>query len=432
MSDEPSWPPVSSGAPYDGLAGQGWTSVISRSRSYSRGTSGFTNGNNFVTAFTQVMSCYLFTCVQACTQIKLAFGAYAYATDIGNQLPITHVAIEYPHNSGNFLDVLFGGAQGVTLNNGQTILSDPLPLSMAAGTVFNVRTYINGIPSASNWPVMDDAYTGDRLTASSGTTADGTHVAYSSLTNDKAAGYGPCGIFGNVQASSLAVVGDSISQSVNDTVNGPPAGVHAGWVDRAFSNSMGLVNICRHAERGDSFFSATVKHRRALAYSCSRALVEYGNNDFYTATNLTADQAANAIIPVWRELRARSMKVWGCTVTPRCTSSDAFATSANQTPVANGANRIAFNQWMRDGAPIDINSNMAPVGTASGVVRVGQTGHPLAAIYDIATVVETDVDSGKWKNVADNGTGPWTSDGTHPTALGHVAMAALITPSDFA
>lgn len=427
----------------DGLPGPTWTSVISRSRSYSRGTSGFTNPNNFVTGFTQVHSCYLYTVVHSAQQIKLSFGAYAYGTDIGNALPITHVAVEYPHNSGKFFDVLFSGSQSVTLNSGQTILSDALDLSsvggVVAGQVLNVRTYINGIAVGANWPVFDDAYTGDKLTASTGTTSDLTHTAYGSLTADKSAGYGPQTIYGNVVAHSVVAIGDSITQSVGDTINGPPAGIHAGWVDRGFANAIPLLDTSRHAERGDQWFGAVLAHRRGMAYSGDRVIVAYGNNDFYTGTNLTAVQMENVIIPLWRAFNQRGYKVWAVTVTPRTTSTDSFATSVNQTPVANGAARIAYNQWLRDGAPMDNNSQALATGTTPGanVFRMGSSFHPIPdrlvakALLDISSVVETATDSGIWKNVAANGTGPWTADGTHPAAIGHTAAGALITVSDF-
>lgn len=427
----------------DGLAGPAWTSIISRARSYSRGTTGFTNGNNFVTNFTQVHSCYLFTVVHSALQIKLSFGAYAYGTDIGNPVPITHVAIEYPHNSGHFFDVLFNGSQSTVVNNGQTILSDALDMTsvggVVAGQVLNVRTYINGIPLASNWPVFDDAYTGDKLTASAGTTADMTHSAYASLTNDKGAGYGPNVIYGLLQTSTVVHIGDSIGQSVADTVNGPPAGIHAGWVDRAFADTIPLINTCRHAERGDAWFGATLAHRRGLAYSGNRVIVAYGNNDFYTTTNVTALQMQNTIIPIWRAFNQRGYKVWAVTVSPRTSSTDAWATSVNQTPIANGAARVTYNQWLRDGAPIDNNSQPLTTGVAPGptVFRIGSTFHPVnapaaRAVIDIATAVETATDSGIWKNAANGNGGPWTNDGIHPLALGHIAMAALITTTDFA
>lgn len=408
---------------YEGLFPQGWSSAISRSRSYSRGTAGFTNPNNFVTGFTQVMSCYLFTVIRSASQLAVAFGGFAYGTDVGNIVAITQATIEYPSGSGNFFDLTFSGSQSVNIGNGQVLASDPVNVSVTAGTILNVRTYAQPSISTLNWPVFDDAYTGDKLTASTGTTPNGCHVAYASLTNDKSAGYGPCGIFGNSSNPTVALVGDSVTQGVGDTVNGPPAGVHAGWADRAFNNTMGLVNVCRHAEQGASWSTGLLKHRRGLAYSASRAIVEYGNNDVYVA-GAAAEDVQDTLIPIWRDLRARGIKVWATTITPRTTSTDAWATTANQTPTANGAARIAVNQWLRDGAPIDPNSNPLPVGTPN-VPRAGSINHPLTAIIDISGAVETAQDSGIWQAPA------WTADGTHPTATGHIAIAALVPVASF-
>lgn len=127
------------------------------------------------------------------------------------------------------------------------------------------------------------------------------------------------------------------------------------------------------------------------------------------------------------------------TVSPRTSSTDAWATSVNQTPIANGAARVTYNQWLRDGAPIDNNSQPLTTGVAPGptVFRIGSAFHPVnapaaRAVIDISSAVETATDSGVWKNAANGNGGPWTNDGIHPLPLGHIAMAALITPGDFA
>lgn len=440
--------------PYDGLAPEGWSSVVSRSRSYSRGTAGFANfaqsssGYNYLTGLTSLMATYVVTVVASAKKLRLAYGAYAYGTDVGTTVPIGQVTVEYPHASGNFFDVTFGGLGTITLNSGQMVISDELDLTssggVVAGQLLNVRTYVPAT-SGLNIPVMDDQVTlagqADKISANTG--VNQCHTAYASLTASGGGGLGPCGIFGNSNLPAVALVGDSITQGVGDTAF-PSPGIHAGWADRGFNNSMGLVNVSRHAERGDQWAggqsqaqpTTNTKHRRALAYACNRVICAYGNNDLYTVPNLTADQLQNTVIALWREFRERGAKVWATTVTPRCSSTDAFATSTNQTPTANGAARVFVNQWMRDGAPIDFNSNPLPTGTAAGVgvFRAGAFRHPLVAngVIDMATAIETAQDSGKWKNLADNGTGPWTADGIHPSAIGHTAIAALITPSTFA
>lgn len=430
----------SSAAQYDGIAPQGWGSVISRSRSYSRGTAGFVNfsgsssGYNYLTALSGMMTTYVFKIVASAMKIKIAYGAFAYGTDVGTTVPIGQVTVEYPHASGTFFDVTFGGSGTVTLNNGQVVISDTLDLTSAGGVVagqlMNVRTWV-ATSSGLNTPTFDDQNTAAGASDKVSTAANQCHTAYASLSSTSTAGYGPCGIFGNSGKQSVALVGDSITQGVGDTVF-PSPHVHAGWADRAFNNTMGLVSVSRHAERGDQWNSSVLKHRRGLAYSCGRVLCAYGNNDIYTATALTADQLQHALIPVWREFRTRGAKVWATTITPRTTSSDTWATGTNQTITSGNTVRVAVNQWLRDGAPIDINGQAAAVG-ATGVFRAGDKRHPLeSGIIDISGAIETATDSGKWKNVADTTTGPWTADGTHPTPLGHSTMGALITVSNFA
>lgn len=437
-------------ATYAGLFPEGWSSVISRSRSYTRGTFGFVNFSgsssqfNYLTNLSALMTTYVFTAVKAATKIRIAYGAWAYGTDVGTTVPIGQVTIEYPHASGQFFDATFGGTQTITLNSGQVVMSDEIDLSsvggMAAGTTFNVRTWVP-CNTGQNIPTFDDQITtgaADKISAN-GTASNQCHTAYASVTSTNGGGFGPCGIFGNNGGPSIALIGDSITQGVGDSVF-PSVGVHAGWADRAFNNQWGLVSLARHAERGDQWLSGisqsqtttTTKHRHGLAYSCNRVICAYGNNDLYTVPNLTADQLMNVLVELWRDFRSVGTRVWATTITPRTTTTDAWATSANQTPVANGAARISVNQWLRDGAPIDINSQ--PVSVGGTGFRAGDNRHPLVAngIIDIATAIETAQDSGVWKNVAVNGTGPWTNDGIHPQALGHVAMAALITPSVFA
>jgi lysophospholipase L1-like esterase len=129
----------------------------------------------------------------------------------------------------------------------------------------------------------------------------------------------------------------------------------------------------------------------------------------------------------WGSLAAFGVPIYQTTITPQTTSSDAWATVNNQT-VASAGNetaRLAANAWLRDGAPISASpaagGTVAAVG-ASGVLRAGQTGHPLAGIIEVADLAESARDSGKWK-------AGYTGDGTHPNATGAAALAAALVPA---
>ena len=113
------------------------------------------------------------------------------------------------------------------------------------------------------------------------------------------------------------------------------------------------------------------------------------------------------------------------TLLPVSTSTDGWQTLDGQT--ATRTDRVHFNQWLRDGAPLSGGAPVA-VGTAGAdrcpvaqngvIIREAEgAGHPLAGVTDIADAVESSQDSGLWK------TG-WPAsayqDGLHPLGGGPI------------
>jgi lysophospholipase L1-like esterase len=90
------------------------------------------------------------------------------------------------------------------------------------------------------------------------------------------------------------------------------------------------------------------------------------------------------------------------TVLPRNTSTDGFVTTANQTKPVWENKRLAYNDWLRAGAPIDpVKKVVVEIGTA-GAILTGQAGHPLSQyngtnVIETADTVETARNSGLWK-----------------------------------
>jgi hypothetical protein len=82
-------------------------------------------------------------------------------------------------------------------------------------------------------------------------------------------------------------------------------------------------------------------------------------------------------------------------VTPVSTSTNGWTTTAGQTTHGNNAQRVAFNNWLRDGAPID--GAGAPLAVGATGTRAGQPGHPLAGYFETADTMETARNSGIWK-----------------------------------
>ena len=110
-------------------------------------------------------------------------------------------------------------------------------------------------------------------------------------------------------------------------------------------------------------------------------------------------------------------------MTPTGTSStDAYATVENQT-ILNGTAqsvRVARNNWIRAGAPLNPTTFAPLAAGASGAVTFGQAGHPAVGYLEVADLVESARDSGLF------GAG-YTGDGLHIAAARQIAMAPLLS-----
>ena len=150
--------------------------------------------------------------------------------------------------------------------------------------------------------------------------------------------------------------------------------------------------------------------RRRKLLSLGRwLLINHGTNDIANSRTLVQVQAA--LTTIITMARARGMKIALETMIPRTTSSDAWATVANQTLPAYESVRLAFNTWVRTGAG----------GLVDLVVDT-------AATIDSGLVASAAA-TGKWRPAG--ATGPYTADGVHPATIGHIAMATAINPTLF-
>jgi hypothetical protein len=182
------------------------------------------------------------------------------------------------------------------------------------------------------------------------------------------------------------------------------------------------------------------KRRRQVASGASLAFIgSYADNDIATGTSLAATQALFlAVANVFANRNARAGKLGAVltqTLIPRTTSSDSFQTTANQTVVTGEAVRLLYNAWIRDGSPIDATSKAAvATGTTSNVLRAGGPGHPLASLnvsvapelasgyVEVADVVESARDSGKWKVLNLAGTATTTSGTKNLTLVDNLSI----------
>lgn len=234
-------------------------------------------------------------------------------------------------------------------------------------------------------------------------------------------GYSPVAITGVNTSRPVAVgiAGDSIASGRDDGATNA-AGGDSGWLWRALAGRIGYLNIAVTGETVPSFGGAGGRHRKNLLRFCSRAVFTHATNDLVggnPAPRIEADNLAN-----WKQAVEYGAIPVAVTVLPMTDSTDSWATQGNQTVRASEAERLAYNAWLRDEAPINANATApVPTGTVTAL-RAGDTAHPLSAIWDPAVLIEQT--GGKWPT--DGAANTYTTDGTHPKAPAHALMAPAV------
>lgn len=299
---------------------------------------------------------------------------------------------------GQLYRLTFKGQNTATLDPGGTITSDVLGISLMPGDVISVRTYL----------ASGTAYVGrivyGTLTPNVGFTAasDLTPPGSAAVTSSQGYYFGPSMVLGYPDSASTAksvgLLGDSIGNGIGETGLAFTKPIVAqGFMARALTAKGGLVNL---AEGGDwaQGFQRTAGSLKRLRYleRCNSAVIEYGTNDIGGVLSAaTVVEAAN--LNIASNIRRLGIgKVFITTLLPRTTSTDAWATTTNQTPIAGESERLNYNAWIRAKCPVN-PITLAPVAVGtSNALLAGQLGHPINGIFDIASAVESSLNSGFW------------------------------------
>ncbi len=333
----------------------------------------------------------------------------------GTANPITlRAAIELA--DGTKFPVFFKGKRDAVIDSGGIAVSDPLGIEIAAGATFYSRCYIT-VSSGQYWP------TGGLYKQSTDGVEHGVGITDKTTSgtiplNVVDSYYGPAAVLATPAAPAAAravlIVGDSIPDGTGDSFTDGLG--DWGYVYRAVWGA-GFAGV--RAEKGGEAAQSwavyntggvggyPVPIREMFAACCTHAVVEYGINDL-GSNNRTFAQLQADVATICNRLMDKGVVPVLTTLTPRATSTDSFATLGNQTPLAALATtRPAYNDWVRAGGP-------------GGGVRV----------WDVTPACESSLDSGKW--VVTGAANYATTDGIHPTAAIHAAMAATLPAGAFA
>jgi hypothetical protein len=317
--------------------------------------------------------------------------------------PITVAyGIEYP--VGTFTRITWGGAASVTVAAGATAASDVVPIAIPNGAVFFIRRYqtstscsVHTTSPGAAAHVSDiangEAFASSTTSIIADLSVGGTIINYGG--NDVIGR--PAAIFGPTTAPSFYIWGDSIPKGAADTPSGTSGDL--GEIARAIGPYFGYINGGVNGQSANSFSNNLANHARQIALAkayTSHLLSQMGTNDF--ANSETAATVEGYLQTCWNAFGYSANRIYQSTIIPETTSSDSFATLANQTVNVGNTNRIAFNDLLR-------------AGSVSGI----------QGYFEFADAVESSRNSGKW---IVNGTANYaTADGTHPSAAANLLFA---------
>lgn len=314
-------------------------------------------------------------------------------TGVGAVATVT-ASVEYP--SGTFTQILFSGSASGTIADGAQLLSDLCTIAIPKDTQFWIRVYYTntaGIPYTS----CQQGSVGDVHRIGASGIVDQT-MSGTITNNSGGTGYFPAAILGYTRRASVFLAGDSRTFGQGDTSVLTPG--DQGELARSIGPTLAYVNCGIPSERANFWATASnVVNRRAIAAYCSHVVMQHGINDLAAAR--TDAQLRTDINTMAAYFAGKT--IFLTTLAPETTSTDSWATTANQTAVANfstagNGRRETHNAWRR-------------------TVPSGFT-----ACFEIADVVESARDSGKWQ--VDGTASKYTADGVHATTFAYSAIVS--------
>lgn len=327
------------------------------------------------------------------------------STETGNGATATvNASVEYP--AGTFTQITYDtGSTSGTVPAAGIKFSDyvTIPGGIPAGATFHIRTFHQNASGIvyNNWR---STLLGELMTvgnALSDQTMGGTIVSSGNFSHP------PLAIIGLTTKASVCIVGDSIGWGFHDTPVVEDA--RQGIIARGFPSTLPFVNLSSGGMQAKTFPTLAAARKLILPY-CSHVICELCNNDINVAGSSVATLTTD--LQAFYATLVNGQRVTQTTCSPKTTSTDSWATTANQTLVSSESRRLDFNNnRVRSGSLVGVNNSY----------------------FEIAWLLETAHDSGLWIN---DGSTPNlnTNDGLHPQnpayviGSGGVNMALITDP----
>jgi hypothetical protein len=361
--------------------------------------------------------------VRSCGFVRLVYAAAGGLNDGIPTAPFTIRASLEPTNGATRIQFTFNGRLEGIVQPGGILVSDPVSSQIAAGQQFWVWTYGSSPNQFYYSPIFATQVAwGEGCDAANNAASSDKTPGTTTLTANNVSHFSPIAVIGDAGIGYPFVghFGDSIGAGLGDYDNISNLG--RGFLRRAMGNAIPFINLC---VSGDLIANSHYI-RYGLYNGCTDVITHMGINDLVGGASLSTMQTN--MVAEWQALGAFGARVWQCTITPKTSSTDTWATTVNQTPFAGDSVRQAVNNWIRAGSPLNPSTLAAvAIGTA-GALLAGSTGHPLTGYFETADAVETSRNSGIWKVGY-----VYTTDGLgiHPNSEGSALLASAINTTGF-
>ncbi|WOJ88068.1 SGNH/GDSL hydrolase family protein [Methylocapsa polymorpha] len=362
------------------------------------------------------------------------------ALEVANQL----YSIPFNSSTGATISTATGARSGVALADGGIAHSLPFGvggLSLTAGSTQYYRVY-KTVSSGQKWPYINE----NSFYGWGGVNT--TDFVYGSTVvngSDQTTSYGAqsWGAFASTSYawSALAIIGEQITPApvvgiFGDSIaagNGSTRGL--GYIGQACLNAG--VAFHNNGMAGASLTNM-IKYepvRPYLARFVDYAILHMLTNDLSTASITTLAQAQVLLLQWVKAYGHKTNRVAICTILPRTTSTDTWATQTNQTVSSWESVRVQINNWLRDQtstgavAYLNANQNVTTVIQTIDVcpaIEVNSSGSTLSLSSNGQQTTGT---GGFWKTT---GASSYTTDGIHPTSTAVTVMATLVPTANFA
>ena len=354
-----------------------------------RGTSADRLSSNTITASESRIRCFTRTGSQG---TRLVLPAYYLAPPVTRPSGTWTARAAIELGNTNYPATFRGASSRPMVGNDQLVTTDPI-VDIPPNTTFYVRTSAScslGQQIPVGFERINAAFAAyDQSVATNGGALQVGGVGAMSTTGSyfSTPAYAPVAILGvpiRPQPQCL-IIGDSIVRS-NDW-NGDPNSNNIGWLQRGLftGGRVPFISYDRGGSQLQHYQPATSPHPGILAQgSQSKVVVCLGRNSM----SLGIDTLKLQVQDIVATFRAQNCEVHWCLTPPETTSTDAWATTANQTLVATSATRLLFHEYLRS-----------------------QVGVTLAGIIDPLPYIESSTAANKWIP-------GYTADGIHPGTSG--------------